>query len=111
MRFKPHFKGGEDMRKAFEAFLDSADLEAAFMSSTKAAWGGGSYSVELFPDGEFRILPSGSIGNKYVSPGGILKIPPLTEDEYDEESGEVYIDNAVDLLRHAFEEWETDEEK
>ena len=96
--------------KAFESFMGNRnDLEKAIISSTKASWGGSGYSVELFPSGEYRVLWDNSIGNLYYSPGIILAIPALDNDEYSQEDeagesdasamSEPFFDNAIEQLQ------------
>ena len=51
------------------------------MWATKASWGGGGYSVELFPDGTWRNLWNNQIGNKYETSGIILGLPTLSEED------------------------------
>ena len=70
----------EQIANALNAFIESSEFEAAVMSSTTAGVGGSGYSVELFPDGTFRVLWDNEIGNKYISPGVILSIPQYEQD-------------------------------
>lgn len=94
------------IQKAFDNFLaDRETLEAAILSSTRASWGGGHYTVELFEDGTYRVLAGHHIGNLYQSPGMLLQIPRLTEDEWDgTDDSEAFFDNAIDQLRDTFAE-------
>ena len=103
--------------EAFESFMTNrAVLEQAILSSTKASWGGSGYSVELFPDGTYRVLWDNQIGNLYHSRGIIVAIPPLASDEYsqEDENGEhdagaisdPFFDNAKAALREAYEQYE-----
>ena len=93
----------QGIEKALQAFCDSEDLEEAILASTQASWGGSGYSVELFPDGHYEVLSNNQIGNKYVSPGFIIPIPVLTEDEYSEDDPELsYFDAAIDELKDSF---------
>lgn len=82
---------------AINEFLNNREeLEAAIISSTKASWGGGRYVVEFFPDSTYRVLAGITIGNRYHSPGLIVSIPELSEDEWDgTEEGEAYFENAI----------------
>lgn len=68
-----------DYAAILDAFLASDDFPEAVASSTRASWGGGSYDVELFPDGHWRVLWSGQIGNRYQSPGMIFNVPTAPE--------------------------------
>lgn len=74
-----------NFHEAFDKFMASPDLEKAILSSTKASWGGSGYTLELFQDGTYRVLWDNSIGNLYRSPGILIAIPPLTDDEYGQE--------------------------
>ena len=96
--------------QAFEKFINNrAALEAGITSSTKASWSGSGYSIELFPDGHYRILWDNEIGNLYYSPGIILAIPALGNEEYSQQSEdgaydngailEPFFDNAIEELR------------
>ncbi len=88
---------------AFDRFM-SEGFESAVDSSTKASWSGGGYSVEIFDDGDYRVLPNNSIGNLYDSPGLLLGVPSLTDDEWDEDETLRYYGNAEDALRECFTE-------
>lgn len=70
--------------QTLEAFLASDDFKQAVIASTKASWGGSSYSVELLPDGQHRVLWNNEIGNLYVSPGVILGVPSFDDSGYQE---------------------------
>lgn len=89
---------------AFEKFMASGDFKPAVDSATKASWGGSGYSVELFDDGSYRILWDNQIGNLYDSPGLILSIPSLTDEEWDEDEDPSirFYHNAEQEIRDAF---------
>lgn len=91
------------IQSAFNQFM-STDFQSAVDSSTKASWGGSGYSVELFPDGSYRVLWDNQIGNRYDSSGLILSIPPLGDEEWDEDLSIRFYDNAEELLRESFKE-------
>jgi hypothetical protein len=61
------------------------------------SWGGGYYAVELFPDGHWRVLWSGEIGNRYQSPGVILTVP--TAPEWGDLSDEDVLTEAIAVNR------------
>lgn len=86
-----------------ESFLASRDFADAVISSTQASFGGGSYSVELFPLGDWRVLWTQSIGNQYESPGVILRVPPLSDEDYQAFEDMTHDGNMVQAL------WGTDE--
>jgi hypothetical protein len=89
---------------AYDKFKDEA-IEEAIASSTKASWGGSGYSVELFPDGRYRVLWDNQIGNKYDSPGAIIGISPCSDDDWDEDES---IDNAIEDIDVKFDQWKSD---
>ena len=92
----------DSFKAAFELFM-AESFEDACVSSTKAGWGGGSYSVELFGDGTYRVQDTGSIGNLYESPGIVLTIPQLGDDGWDEDNGH-FFDDAEEKMREWFAE-------
>ena len=85
------------LEEALKKFLESPGFPEAIVSSTQASWGGSGYSVELFVDGSYRVLWDGTIGNLYESPGVILRILPLA----DEEQEDVNENDGVGLLEVA----------
>lgn len=91
------------IRKAYANFKKQ-EIESAITSSTKASWGGSGYSVELFPDGDYRILWNNNIGNLYDSTGVIVGIPSLSDEESDGDESDWFFDNAIDALDSKIEE-------
>jgi hypothetical protein len=91
------------INSAFESFMAN-DFESAVDSSTAASWGGSGYSVELFDDGSYRVLWNNHIGNLYTSPGLIISIPALGDDEWDEDANIRFYDNAEEAISIAFHE-------
>lgn len=91
------------VRQAFDSFMEK-DFQSAVDSSTKASWGGSGYSVELFDDGTYRVLWNNNIGNLYDSPGMILGIPSLGDEEWDEDPSIRYYDDAEEAIRESFKE-------
>ncbi|MGL5196749.1 MAG: hypothetical protein ACRC8Y_24420 [Chroococcales cyanobacterium] len=92
------------IRKTYANFMkDDTSVEEAIISSTKASWGGSGYSVELFPDGNYRVLWDNQIGNRYDSPGLIISLPTLGDEEWDEENGH-FFDNALECLDQFLED-------
>lgn len=57
-----------------EKYVASSDFKAGVMASTDAAWTGGSYSVELLPDGSWKNIPSDAAS---ASMGKVLRIQSL----------------------------------
>lgn len=88
---------------AFDNFMRE-DFESAVDSATKASWGGSGYSVELFDDGSYRVLWDNNIGNLYDSPGIILGIPALSDDEWDEDESIRFYGNAEDFMKETYKE-------
>lgn len=78
------------LQRALESFLDSPELKAGVISSTKAGWGGSHYSVELFPDETWRVQWENQIGNLYRSPGVIIALPQVSTDDMSE-----YVDSGA----------------
>jgi hypothetical protein len=75
---------------ALDNFISSDEFTPALIDSTKAGFSGSHYSVELFEDGNWRVLWANQIGNKYESPGLIMSIPQFDDEDWQdfEESGE-----------------------
>ena len=92
----------DSFKAAFELFM-AEDFEDACVSSTKAGWGGGSYSVELFEDGSYRVQDTGSIGSLYESPGIVLTIPRLGDEEWNKDNGH-FFGNAEEKMCEWFAE-------
>lgn len=59
--------------------------------------------MELFEDGAYRVLWNNSIGNLYDSPGVILGIPELGDEEWDEDPAIRYYDRAEEEMRESFQ--------
>lgn len=89
------------IQKAFDDFL-ATEFESAVDRATQASWGGNSVFVELFPDGIYRVL--NSVGNLYDSPGLLLKVPALRDDEWDEDPNIRYYDDAREHLAESYTE-------
>jgi uncharacterized protein YndB with AHSA1/START domain len=95
------------IEKAFESFMTDNDytvFQTAVDDSTKASWGGSGYSVELFPDGSYRTLWDNHIGNRYDSPGIVLKVPPFDDEEWDEDISLSYYGTVEEVLHKTFAE-------
>lgn len=71
-----------NFKPILEAFLEFPDFGEGCKAATKASWSGSGYSVELFPDGHWRVLWDNGIGNLYRSPGTIISLPTLDDDDY-----------------------------
>ena len=68
------------LTQALENFLQSHAFQEGVIDSTRASWGGSTCSVELFPNGSYRVIWN-KIGNRYESTGIILGLPVLSTDE------------------------------
>lgn len=88
---------------SYEKFKDEA-----IASSTKASWGGLGYSVELFPEGHYRVLWDNQIGNLYDSPSVIIGVSPCSDDDWDEDESIRFYDNAIEDMDAKLEQWKTD---
>lgn len=75
---------------------DSSQVESAIDAATHAAYGGGGYTLELFSDCTWRLLPDNVISNLFNSAGLIVGIPTLADDEHNPWGA--YYDNARDTL-------------
>jgi len=91
--------------EAYQVFRAEV-IEDAIIKSTKASWGGSDYSVELLPSGDFNIIYQ--VGNLYITPGVILKIPPCSDSDWDENENLIFFDNAIENFDLNFEEWKSD---
>ena len=91
-------------RNAFENFMtNEQEVRKAIDDSTSASYSGSGYSVELVEDGGYQVLWNNNIGNLYVSPGLIIAIPKLQDDEIGEDGFDSFYDNAIEALRQNFE--------
>ena len=95
------------IRQAFELFM-SVSFKAAVDSSTAASWGGGGYSVELFENCSYRILWDNQIGNLYETPGRIISIPTLGDEDWNEDPDLRFYDNAEQEIWDTFNQTEED---
>lgn len=86
-------------------FTGTEEFKQGVFSSTKAGWGGSGYSVELFPEGTWRVLWDNQIGNLYQSRGVILSLPQLPdsagEESEWEENWEFEADDLVEEFLNA----------
>ena len=90
------------VRKAYAAYRKSSDIEADLISATKAGFSGSGYSLELLPSGDNRVLWDNNIGNLYSSPGLIISLPQINDDDWDEDDS--FFDNAIEALDIKIEE-------
>jgi hypothetical protein len=86
------------LEQALENFITSPEFRQSIIDSTKAGWSGSSYKVELFEDGTFKVLWANMIGNLYETPGHIMTIPSLADENYSSRS----TDLEADLVEAAF---------
>lgn len=92
----------QGIEKAFNSFMKESFVES-ILASTKASWTGGEYCVELYIDGTYRVQWDGNIGNLYISPGIILSIPSLSDEDWDGmDESEPFYGNAEDVMREKF---------
>jgi hypothetical protein len=89
------------VQSAFEKFMAN-DFESAVDSATKASWAGNGYSVEFFGDGTYRVLQNQSLGNLFDSPGVIMGIPSLSDEDWDEDPLIRFYDNAREDFSDCF---------
>lgn len=74
----------EQFRAALQDFLASPQLAETIIASTRAGFAQSFYSVELLPGGWQRLLWKVNIGNRFRTEGLILRVPALTDGEYDD---------------------------
>jgi hypothetical protein len=93
------------LKVAFKEFMEKG-FEDAVILSTRASWGGSSYSVELFPDGTYRVQWTQNFGNLYDSPGVILEVPQLNmEDDWnDDNPSRSFFDNCEEAMKDKFDQ-------
>lgn len=91
----------ETYNATFESFMEIS-FQSACDQSTTASWSGSGCSVELFPNGEYRVLWDNQIGNRYNSPGIILPVPALGDDEWDDDPDIRFYENAEEAMRDIF---------
>jgi len=97
------------VQQAFDSFMAN-DFQSAVDSSTEASQSGSGYSVELFDDGTYRVLWNNQIGNLYDSPGLILSIPSLSDEEWDEDPSIRFYDNAEQAIRDSYQDhWQANQ--
>jgi hypothetical protein len=92
----------EVFTEAFEKFMEE-DFWAAADSATKASWDGSGYSLELFPDGTYRVIWDNHLSDVYESPGLIISIPPLSDEDWDEDPSLCFYENAERKIRDKFQ--------
>lgn len=95
------------LETALESFIASPDFKAGVISSTKAGFGGSECKVELFEDGTYRVLWANQIGNRYETPGEILALPQIPDEDLEEIEGwteEEVQDQAFNLHADEYEQ-------
>lgn len=92
------------MLQAFMWFMQPDNFKQAVDKATVSSWSGNEYFVELFESGDYRLIPGMSLGNLYDTPGMILKVPHLTDEEWDDDESIRYYDAAHDYLVNSFQE-------
>ncbi len=90
-------------QKYLDDFINSDDFMRAVIDATIASWSRSTTMIEIFPDGHYRLLDANSIGNRYESPGVILRIPVISSSDVDSADDEMTY-----LLMEAF--WSEEEE-
>jgi hypothetical protein len=92
-------------QESFDNFM-AGGFESAVESSTRAGWSGAGnfYYVELFRDGSYSVHWSCNVGNLYDSPGLMLAVPQLGQEDWDDDPDLRYYDNAEQEMRDWFAE-------
>ena len=89
---------------AFNAFMDES-FEAICIRATKANWWGNGYKVELFNDGTYRYDWDQNFGNLYYSPGLVLQVEVLNDEEFDnDDENNSYINRAREVMEDKFKD-------
>jgi hypothetical protein len=91
----------EQFQAAYAAFQE--EIEIAIDKSTQASFGGSGYSVELFTGGTYRLLWNNNIGNLYDSPGIIVPVPALNEDDMGDDNVPAFYENAIEQMHRNFD--------
>jgi hypothetical protein len=91
----------EQFQAAYAAFQE--EIEIAIDKSTQASFGGSGYSVELFTDGTYRLLWNNNIGNLYDSPGIIVPVPVLSDDDMGNDDVLAFYENAIEAMHQNFD--------
>lgn len=89
-------------QEAFDSFMQ--EFDSACDKVTEASYSMSGYSVELCSDGSYRVIWNNNLGNRYDSPGILLGIPPLTEDETDDDPDLNFYNRAEQAMKDKFEE-------
>jgi hypothetical protein len=92
----------EQFQAAFNGFM-AADIEEAIDKSTQASFDGNGYSIELFTDGTYRLLWNNNIGNLYDSPGIIVPVPALSDDDMGDDDVPAFYENAIEQMHQNFD--------
>jgi hypothetical protein len=77
------FEMDKSLMETAKAFMASDDWKAGIANATRASWGGGGCSVELFRSGSWRLLWDSTIGNLYQSDGIIVALPIANDEDAD----------------------------
>jgi len=88
--------------EAWENFSNSEEMIQIIKEASKEAIENPCYKghiLELFVDGNYRIMRRGDLGNLYDSPGVLIPIFTVSEDELDTEDYE----NSIDAMRECLE--------
>jgi hypothetical protein len=98
-------KGNTTMKAQFQAAYAAfqEEIEIAIDKSTQASFGGSGYSVELFTDGTYRLLWNNNIGNLYDSPGIIVPVPVLSDDDISNDDVPAFYENAIEQMHQNFD--------
>ena len=90
-------------QKAFDLFM-AYEFSLACDKATKASYSMSGYTLEICSDGTYKVIWDNYLSNQYNSPGILLGIPPLTEEEVDDDPDLNFYDRAEEAMRDKFEE-------
>jgi len=89
----------KNYKEAFAAFK-SIDIRVAIREATKLV--NSSIYVELFDDGNYRVVYS--VGNRYDTPGMMIGIPGVSDEEWDDDCHLIFYENAINEIETKFEQ-------
>jgi len=90
------------IKQAFDYFM-SMGFQQAVDASTIANWRDSGYSVELCPDGSYRVRPwIADDSDLYYASGLTLTVPALSDDDWAKEPGDRCYEEAEKIMRERY---------
>jgi len=94
----------EGIDRAWDSFCRSNSYRMGIVFATKAVWNKSTHIVELLPDGTYKLLWKEGIRRSYQSPGVMLVIEHLADEEWDEEDGHKY-ERVECIMAEKYQQW------